>query len=120
MYVPELANSAEVLFLLVMRRSRKTYRHPESLGRRRRAGEVVYYDQRIDLHGATGDEAVFRLKNLISLHRNCTLMVIHGKGSGTLRAVVRNFLRQNPLVVSLKTGESLGLPEGDGVTIVET
>ena len=43
--------------------------------------------------------------------------IVHGKGTGTLRKVVREVLSEHPLVASFKTGE---LNEGgDGVTVVK-
>jgi DNA mismatch repair protein MutS2 len=43
--------------------------------------------------------------------------VVHGKGTGTLRKAVREFLRGHPLVSSFRSGEQ---GEGDtGVTIVK-
>jgi DNA mismatch repair protein MutS2 len=43
--------------------------------------------------------------------------IVHGKGTGTLRKVVREVLSEHPLVTSFKTGE---LNEGgDGVTVVK-
>ncbi len=43
--------------------------------------------------------------------------IVHGKGTGTLRKVVREILSEHPLVASFKTGE---LNEGgEGVTVVK-
>jgi len=43
--------------------------------------------------------------------------IIHGKGTGVLRAAVREHLRRHPLVQSYKRG---GPKEGgDGVTVVK-
>jgi len=104
---------------LTVKRFRKTIRHPEEQGRMRKSGRnTIFYDQLFDLHGLTGDDAVFRLKNFISLHKNITVMINHGKGTGTLRTRVRAFLRQHSSVSSVRPGEELGLPEGDGVTII--
>ena len=43
--------------------------------------------------------------------------IVHGKGTGTLRRVVREKLRSHPLVESSRPG----MPEegGDGVTVAE-
>lgn len=42
--------------------------------------------------------------------------LVHGKGSGTLRQIVREMLRQHPLVASFTAGGNDG---GDGVTIAK-
>ena len=74
----------------------------------------------IKLLGMTVDEAIDVLEKYIddaylaSLH---TLRVVHGKGSGSLRAGVQNYLKNNPHVKSYRLGT---YGEGDtGVTIVE-
>ncbi len=43
------------------------------------------------------------------------LRIIHGKGTGALRQVVRDYLRNNPLIVGVETPPAEG--GGDGVTI---
>ena len=43
--------------------------------------------------------------------------VVHGKGTGTLRQVVREALAENPLVTSFKPGARE--EGGDGVTIAQ-
>ena len=52
---------------------------------RKSGRNTIFYDQLFDLHGLTGDDAVFRLKNFISLHKNITVMINHGKGPFTVR-----------------------------------
>ncbi len=102
-----------------MRRYRKSIRHPESIGVKNKSDKnTLFYDHYLDLHGLTGDEAVFSLKNFISTHRNAVVLVSHGKGSGTLRSRIRLFLRDNPSVTNVLYGENVPVPEGDGVTII--
>jgi DNA mismatch repair protein MutS2 len=43
--------------------------------------------------------------------------IVHGKGSGTLRKVVHQFLRDHPLVNSYRLGEQG--EGGTGVTVVK-
>mgnify|MGYP001185765305 CR=1 FL=1 len=74
----------------------------------------------LHLRRLTVDEALIKLDQYL----NDTFMaglyqakVIHGKGTGTLRQVVREQLAQHSLVQSYRPG---GYGEGgDGVTIVE-
>jgi DNA mismatch repair protein MutS2 len=74
----------------------------------------------IDLHGLDAEEALFRL----DLYLNEAFVaglpgvrVVHGKGLGTLRHVVRELLTDHPLVGSFRPGESA--EGGAGVTMVE-
>ncbi len=66
------------------------------------------------------DEALFRLERYLNdafLAGIPTVLVIHGKGTGTLRQAVRDELKNHPLVKSFRRAE---LEDGgDGVTIVE-
>jgi DNA mismatch repair protein MutS2 len=50
------------------------------------------------------------------MHGQSTVRIVHGKGTGALRQVVRDQLREHPLVKSFDTEK----PEqgGDGVTVV--
>ena len=72
------------------------------------------------LRHLTVDEALPRLDKYLhdafmaGLYR---VSVIHGKGTGTLRQVVRERLARHPLVKSYRRGE-YG-EGGDGVTVVE-
>lgn len=74
----------------------------------------------IDLHGLTVDEALFKVDQFmydsyqIGLSK---ISIVHGKGTGTLRGAVRNYISAHPLVRSYRRGgDNEG---GDGVTIVE-
>jgi len=74
----------------------------------------------IDLRGHTGDDAI----EILEKHFDSAVLVdmpflyiIHGKGSGRLRPVVRSWLKSHPAVSSFNNGgESEG---GDGVTVVK-
>ena len=74
----------------------------------------------IMLRHLTVDEALLKLDQFLHdafMAGLLQVMVIHGKGSGKLRDVVRKKLKQHPLVKSYRPG---GFGEGDtGVTIVE-
>ena len=74
----------------------------------------------VHLRQLTVDEALLKLDKYLNdafmtgLHQ---VRVIHGKGTGTLRQVVREQLAKHPLVKSYRPG---GYGEGGaGVTIVE-
>ena len=77
-------------------------------------------ENEVHLRHLTVDEALLKLDK----HLNDTFMtglyqvrVIHGKGTGTLRQVVRELLAKHPLVKSYRPG---GYGEGGaGVTIVK-
>ena len=74
----------------------------------------------INLLGMTVDEAVSVLDKYLddaAIAHLDEVRVVHGKGTGALRAGVQNFLRKNKHVQSYRLGE---YGEGDaGVTIVK-
>ena len=74
----------------------------------------------LDLRGLTADEAYPLLeKYLFDAYKSgwTSVNIIHGKGTGALRAKVTEFLSDHPLVDSSRTGRQ---EEGDyGVTIVK-
>ncbi len=74
----------------------------------------------VDLHRLTVDEALPKLEQFL-YEAYCAdiraVRVVHGKGSGTLRANVRAWLPKQELVKSFRTG--MPWEGGDGVTIVE-
>jgi DNA mismatch repair protein MutS2 len=72
----------------------------------------------LDLRGQVSEEALHRLESYLDQAYLAGLpfvRIIHGKGSGVLRRVIREALRDQPLVASF---ESAGQRDGgDGVTI---
>lgn len=74
----------------------------------------------IDLRGRMTDEGILELDRFLDdavLGGIDQIAVIHGKGTGALRAAVQQFLRTHPAVRSYRLG---GYGEGDtGVTIVD-
>jgi len=75
----------------------------------------------VDLHRLTVEEAIPKLDKYLHDAFQAgfyNIRVIHGKGTGTLRQVVRRELAKHPLVQSYRPG---GYGEGgaEGVTIVE-
>jgi len=74
----------------------------------------------LDLHRLTVEEALSRLDRYLYeayVAGLAWVRVVHGKGSGTLREVVRRELGQHPLVGSFRRG--LPGEGGDGVTVVQ-
>ncbi len=74
----------------------------------------------IDVRGMTGDEAWFRVDKYVDdacLAGVQTVRVIHGKGTGALRAALWGFLRKDKRIASYRQGV---YGEGDaGVTVIE-
>jgi len=72
----------------------------------------------IDLRGQTTDEGLLRLERYLDTAYRANLpwvRIIHGKGSGVMRAAVREALRGHALVASYRPGdEGEG---GEGVTV---
>ena len=74
----------------------------------------------LDLHRLTVDEAIPRLEQFL-YEAYCAgvpaVRVVHGKGTGVLRANVRAWLPRQTLVRSFRAG--MPWEGGDGVTIVD-
>ena len=74
----------------------------------------------INLLGTTVEEAIFSIDKFLdnaTLQKINTVRIIHGKGTGSLKKGIHNFLKSDPRVKSYRLG-SFG--EGEmGVTIVE-
>jgi DNA mismatch repair protein MutS2 len=82
--------------------------------------EVESPGMELDLRGQVVEEALINLDQYLDrayLARLPSVRIIHGKGSGILRQMVREELSQHPLVSSYRAGlENEG---GDGVTIAK-
>jgi DNA mismatch repair protein MutS2 len=82
--------------------------------------KTFHFDDDIDLHGYTREEAIKELEELVFTSSSKTLLIIHGKGSGVLKSAVRAFVRKSQHIKSYEFGENINLPGGDGVTIIYT
>ncbi len=72
------------------------------------------------LRGLTVDEALHRLEAYLDhayLAGLSLVRIVHGRGTGTLRRAVREFLDRHPLVVGFRPAEEFA--GGEGVTVVE-
>jgi DNA mismatch repair protein MutS2 len=74
----------------------------------------------IDLRGLLADEAIYKVDKYLDdcyIAKVSPVTIIHGKGTGALRAAIQDYLRKNPRVKKYRNGE---YGEGEaGVTIVE-
>jgi DNA mismatch repair protein MutS2 len=82
--------------------------------------KTFHFDEDIDLHGYTREEAIKELEEIVFSYSSKTLLVIHGKGTGVLKSAVRAFVRKSQNIKGYEFGENLNLPGGDGVTIIYT
>lgn len=74
----------------------------------------------VDLRGRSADEALELTVSVLdraSLAGISLVRVIHGHGTGRLKAVLRSYLKESPYVARFRPGEHG--EGGDGVTIVE-
>ena len=85
-------------------------------------GPRTFYDIRIDLHGMYSEEAMRLVERTITSNSGCSILVIHGLGSGILRNAVRGALKAHrfPNVRMYVFGEDINAPGLDGVTVVYT
>lgn len=89
---------------------------------RREAGTPISHEppSTLDVRGRTGDEALEVIVSALDravLSGQPVLRLIHGYGTGRLKAVLRDYLASSPYVARFRPGErSEG---GDGVTIIE-
>jgi len=85
--------------------------------RRQPGGQAVSLE--FDLRGKRADEVEWALDGYLNDAVQANIeeaRIIHGIGTGTVRAIVRDFLASHPLVKSFRSGERD--EGGDGVTIV--
>ena len=74
----------------------------------------------LNLLGLTTDEALPRLDKYLNdayLAGLPQVRIIHGKGTGALRRIVRDFVKTHPLVASWRPGDQY--EGGEGATVVE-
>jgi DNA mismatch repair protein MutS2 len=74
----------------------------------------------LDLRGERVEEGLDRLERYLndaSLARLPWVRIIHGHGTGAMRAAVRDALKRHPLVGTMRSGEAN--EGGDGVTVVK-
>lgn len=84
------------------------------------SGDKPIIANEIHLRRLTVDEALLRLERYLNdafMAGQYKIRVIHGKGTGTLRQAIHDYLLNHPLVKSYRTG-NYG-EGGAGVTIVE-
>ena len=110
----------------VVRISRKDLKKSLQAGRPLQQADPLVSERKlrfkpeIDIRGVRGDEALETVRNLIDdavmvQHRH--LRIIHGKGNGILRNLIRQYLSAMPVVRSARDEHvELG---GAGVTLVE-
>ncbi len=109
---------------LVALSSQESLQHEKNLGR----GSVkvenlsegqLHFKPRIDLRGVRGEEAVEKTLHLVDqavLYGEKHLEILHGKGNGILRQLIRGALSKNPHVESFSDQEEqFG---GSGITLV--
>ncbi len=92
---------------------------PAESGRLRVTAQTATPGLELDLRGRRVDEALPELDKYLDsayLAGLPSVRIIHGKGTGTLRQVVRDALAQHPLIASYRPGERE--EGGDGVTVV--
>ena len=74
----------------------------------------------IDVRGQRAEEALANIQSFIDesiMLRQKTLRILHGKGYGILKEIIRNYLRTEPAVQSFRDEHvQLG---GAGITVVE-
>jgi DNA mismatch repair protein MutS2 len=98
---------------------RKTRQQKLERAEQARAAPVEASVPRVDVRGLRVDEALRTLESELDRHLRAgeeRLQVIHGHGSGALKAAVREHLSRSPYVARSHPGESH--EGGDGVTIV--
>lgn len=98
------------------KRSSQVYREPDPVLSQRK----LSFKPEIDLRGVRGEEAINRVRDLIDdalmvQHRN--LRILHGKGNGILRELIRQYLATMDLVKSFRD-EHVDMG-GSGITVVE-
>ncbi len=112
----ELSN----LRLVEGKAAKKVSNGKRSVGKSFESKSTMKVETSVDLRGMASDEAIHALDSFIDLQVRCGIgefTVIHGKGTGTLRKAVKQYLSKHPQVKEHRLG-TFGEGE-DGVTIVK-
>ena len=94
------------------------YRQVSGVGVYARANKRKTPEDEINLHGQRVDEALGNVEQFLddaSLASLDTVRIVHGKGTGTLRQAIREYLDEHPVVTSWNSDPG---PAGNGVTVV--
>ncbi len=117
---------ANVASLAGIPRPRQPARHEPAKGRaapQRRGSQTLAPEdiqESFDVRGQTADDAVDRVVAGLDraiLGGSPFVRIIHGQGTGRLKAALREYLKASPYVVTFRPGDRA--EGGDGVTIVE-
>ncbi|MBS1151303.1 MAG: mismatch repair protein MutS, type 2 family protein [Myxococcaceae bacterium] len=82
-------------------------------------GAPIQASPRVDVRGMRGDEMVREVEQFldrVSRSGDEAAIVLHGHGTGALKAMLREYLASSPYVKTFRAGESH--EGGDGVTVV--
>jgi DNA mismatch repair protein MutS2 len=90
------------------------------MSKARRKRKRFYFDDELDFHGYTREEALTELEEVVFASSNETLLIIHGIGSGVLKHAIRAFIRNCPHIKNYAFGEDVNLPGGEGVAVIYT
>jgi DNA mismatch repair protein MutS2 len=94
------------------------YRQVSGVGVYSRSNIRKIPEDEINLHGQRVDEALANVAQFLddaSLANLDTVRIVHGKGTGTLRQAVREYLEGHSVVMSWESDQG---PAGNGVTVV--
>ena len=84
------------------------------------AEKKLNFKSEIDVRGQRAEEAIMNIRALIddaAMLNVGEIRILHGKGNGILKEVIRNFLKSEPIVISFRDEHvQFG---GSGITIVE-
>lgn len=83
------------------------------------AGDAEPVPRELSVRGLTVAEAIERIDKFLDrvvLYEHTEVTIIHGKGTGTLRKKLGQYLKEHPLVLSTRLGQ--WNEGGEGVTIV--
>lgn len=100
--------------------SKRTVRQPRNTVSKVNSSNTRDSNTEINLLGMTVDDAIIEVDRFLDngvMHKLNTLYIIHGKGTGALRAGIQAYLKKHPHVASYRLGT---FGEGEsGVTVVE-